>query len=226
MVHVKPREVLDEKKDRGAAKVGNFSSAYGASASTLERKIEQDTGKKPEEGTGQRLLKALEKRQPVAQDFLIKMERVPEKPGYYRASSGRIRHFSSHDPKYLDDIDEHLTMGLFKSMGREARNFPMQESVASTAARAGKWLLDAYIKLKMRAKPLIILYDSVVTLCPLEERFKVAQLHQLFMTDENTWEYHGRKMNYPIDTDYVYRWSAKPDKNDKKLLEDKTYKTN
>lgn len=201
------------------------SSAYGASASTLERKIEQDTGKKPEEGTGQRLLKALEKRQPVAQDFLIKMERIPEKPGFYRAASGRIRHFSSHDPKYLNDIDEHLTMGLFKSMGREARNFPMQESVAATAARAGKWLLDAYIKLKLQAKPLIILYDSVVTLCPLEERFKVAQLHQLFMTDENTWEYHGRTMNYPIDQLFCYRWSAKPSKDETKLLEDPKWRT-
>ena len=190
------------------------NSAYGASASTLERKIEQDTGKKPEEGTGQRLLKALEKRQPVAQDFLIKMERVPEKPGYYRAASGRLRHFSSHDPK------------LFRSMGREARNFPMQESVAATAARAGKWLLDAYIKLGMQARPLIILYDSVVTLCPLEERFKVAQLHQLFMTDENTWTYHGRTMNYPIDQLFCYRWSDKPSKDETKLLEDKTYKTN
>lgn len=222
MVHIKPREVLDEKKDRGAAKVGNFSSAYGASASTLERKIEQDTGKKPEEGTGARLLKALEKRQPVAQDFLIKMERTPVKPGFYRAASGRIRHFSSHDPKYLDDIDEHLTMGLFKSMGREARNFPMQESVAATAARAGKWLLDTYIKLNMQARPLIILYDSVVTLCPLSERFKVAQMHQLYMTDKNTWEYHGRSMNYPIDTDFVFRWSSKPTKVEKELLEDKT----
>jgi DNA polymerase I-like protein with 3'-5' exonuclease and polymerase domains len=202
------------------------SSAYGASASTLERKIEQDTGKKPEEGTGQRLLKALEKRQPVAQDFLIKMERVPEKPGYYRAASGRLRHFSSHDPKYIDEIDEQLTMGLFRSMGREARNFPMQESVAATAARAGKWLLDAYIKLGMQARPLIILYDSVVTLCPLEERFKVAQLHQLFMTDENTWTYHGRTMNYPIDQLFCYRWSDKPSKDETKLLEDKTYKTN
>lgn len=226
MVHVKPREVLDEKKDRGAAKVGNFSSAYGASPSTLERKIEQDTGKKPEEGTGQRLLKALEKRQPVAQDFLIKMERVPEKPGYYRAASGRIRHFSSHDPKYRDEIDEYLTMGLFKSMGREARNFPMQESVASTAARAGKWLLDTYFKLKMKARPLIILYDSVVTICPLEERFRVAKLHQLFMTDMNKWEYHGRTLVYPIDTDYVYRWTEKPSGADKKMLEDTSYKTN
>lgn len=124
MVHGKPREVLDEDKDRGAAKVGNFSSAYGASASTLERKIEQDTGKKPEEGTGERLLKALEKRQPVAQDFLVKMEGTPNRPGFYRAASGRIRHFAKHAQKYLDQLDEHLTDGLFKSMGREARNFP------------------------------------------------------------------------------------------------------
>lgn len=225
MVHIKPREVLDEKKDRGAAKVGNFSSAYGASASTLERKIEQDTGKKPEEGTGERLLSALEKRQPVAQDFLIKMERIPARKGTYRAASGRLRHFISHGEKYLDMLDEHLTSGLFKSMGREARNFPMQESVAATAARAGKWLLDTYIKQGMQARPLIILYDSVVTLCPLEERFKVAEYHQKYMTDANTWEYHGRTMSYPIDTDLVYRWSSKPDKHDKELLTDKNWKT-
>lgn len=200
------------------------SSAYGASASTLERKIEQDTGKKPEDGTGERLLRALEKRQPVAQDFLIKMERVPAKPGYYRAASGRIRHFVSHDPKYADDLDEYLTLGLFRSMGREARNFPMQESVAATAARAGKWLLDAYIKLKLKARPLIILYDSVVTLCPLEERFKVAQLHQLYMTDLNAWEYHGRKLVYPIDQLFCYRWSCKPSKEESILLNDANWK--
>ena len=225
MVHNKPREVLDEKKDRGAAKVGNFSSAYGASASTLERKIEQDTGKKPEEGTGEKLLQALEKRQPIAQDFLLKMERIPQKKGLYRAASGRLRHFSSYDPKYEDEIDDYLTQGLFKSMGREARNFPMQESVAATAARAGKWLLDSYIKMKLKARPLIILYDSVVTLCPLHERFKVEQLHQLFMTTQNTWDYHGRTMNYPIDTDFVYRWSTKPTKDEKKLLNDKNWNT-
>jgi uracil-DNA glycosylase family 4 len=226
MVHVLPREVLDEKKDRGAAKVGNFSSAYGASPSTLERKIEQDTGIKPAEGTGDRLLKMLEKRQPIAQEFLVKMERIPAKSGVYRAASGRLRHFTSHGEKYMDVLDEHLTSGLFKSMGREARNFPMQESVAATAARAGKWLLDAYIKGGMKARPLIILYDSVVTLCPLAERFKVADMHQKFMTDDNTWKYHGTTMNYPIDTDFVYRWSSKPTKAEIKLLNDKTYLTN
>ena len=225
MVHTKPREVLDDKKDRGAAKVGNFSSAYGASASTLERKIEQDTGKKPEEGMGEKLLKSLERRQPVAQDFLIKMENIPAKKGVYRAASGRLRHFTSHE-KYLDILDEHLTTGLFRSMGREARNFPMQESVAATAARAGKWLLDAYIRKGMKARPLIILYDSVVTLCPLSERFEVDRLHQRYMTDENTWVYHNRTMNYPIDTDYVYRWSSKPSEEDTEKLKNKNWKIN
>lgn len=201
------------------------SSAYGASASTLERKIEQDTSKKPEEGTGEKLLKALQKRQPVAQEFLVKMENTPQKPGYYRAASGRLRHFISHGDKYMDQLDENLTSGLFRSMGREARNFPMQESVAATAARAGKWLLDTYIRLGMKARPLIILYDSVVTLCPLSERFEVAKFHQTFMTDVNTWHYHGRDMSYPIDTDFVYRWSSKPSKTDKKLLNDNTWNT-
>jgi len=100
------------------------NSAYGASPATLERKIEQDTGKKPIAGVGDKLLKALEKRQPIAQDFLVKIEKVPAKSGAYRAASGRIRHFTSHGEKYLDILDEHLTTGLFRSMGREARNFP------------------------------------------------------------------------------------------------------
>jgi len=52
MVHATPRELLDSKKDRSAAKVAVFSSAYGASPATLERKIEQDTGKKPIAGVG------------------------------------------------------------------------------------------------------------------------------------------------------------------------------
>lgn len=227
MVHLKPREVLDDKKDRNAAKIARFSSTYGASASTLERKIEQETGTKPPEGSGDKLLAALAKIQPVAEDFLIKMESVPHKPGYYRAASGRLRHFISHEEKYSDNMDENLTSGLFKSMGREARNFPFQESVAATAARAGKWLLDAYIRGGLRARPLAILYDSVVTLCPISERFRVAEMHQKYMTDINTWTYHGRTLSYPIDTDYVYRWSAKLDKTDKELIQlnDKNWNT-
>jgi hypothetical protein len=108
--------------------------------------------------------------------------------------------------------------GLIKALGREARNFYMQSSVADTSARAGKWLLDYYIKHNMQARPLVILYDSVVTLCPLEERHIVAKLHQRFMTDENTWTYYGKEMNYPIDNDFVMRWSTTDLTSEEKAL--------
>lgn len=120
----KPREIMDEKIERFMAKSARFGSVYGASAATMERKIEQDTGHKPEPGIGDRLLKALAKQQPIAEEFLRKMENLPIKPGYYRAASGRIRHFVTHGKKYSDQMDESLTSGLMKSMGREARNFP------------------------------------------------------------------------------------------------------
>lgn len=223
VVQAKPREIMDEKIERFMAKSARFGSVYGASATTMERKIEQDTGHKPEPGIGDRLLKALAKQQPIAEEFLRKMENLPIKPGYYRAASGRIRHFVTHGKKYTDQMDESLTSGLIKSMGREARNYPFQESVASTAARAGKWLLDAYMRLGMKARPMIILYDSVVTLCPLKERFQVAKMHQTFMTDVNKWKYDDREFNYPIDTDFVYRWTCKPAEADKKQLTDTTW---
>ena len=38
------------------------------------------------------------------------------------------------------------------------------------------------------------------------------------MTDRNRWTYHGREMNYPIETKFVFRWSAKPTPEEKKQL--------
>lgn len=225
MVNHQPREVLREKEDRGGTgKVGNFSSAYGAVGITLERKIEADTGVKPPEGTGQAILDALAKRQPVATEFLISLEEAPNSPGFLRANSGRVRHFLSH-PDNIWGISSRQKQGLLNSQGREARNFFMQESVAATAARAAKWLLHNLQEYGFQARPMTVLYDSVVTHCPVEERMAVAKLHQHFMTDVNNWQYHGRWFNYPIDTDFVDAWSAKPSKERKVLLEDPTWRT-
>jgi len=102
----------------------------------------------------------------------------------------------------------------------------MQESVASTAARAAIWLTEHFYKHNMKARIVTILYDSVVTLCPLEERFEVAKLHQKYMCDLNTWEYHGRTMNYPIDTDFVYRWSESPTDEESEQLNSPNFHTN
>ena len=210
MVTHKPREILDKDVERkGLGKVGNFSSAYRASPTTLERKIEQDTGVKPDEGVGQAVLDALRARQPIAVAFLEAMEEVPAEKGMWRAASGRVRHCPMGVTRGRE------ARNILASLGRELRNFPFQESVAATAARAANWLLKYFREQGMKARPLIILYDSVVTLCPLEEAEAVAELHQRFMCDENNWTYHNREMNYPIDTDYNKRWSTKPSEEEK-----------
>lgn len=225
MVKQQPRESLKKKIDRdGIGKTGNFQTAYGATPNALERKIEQSTGTEPEEGIGERILNALDLRQPVAQQFLKDMEMKPRDPGYIRAASGRIRHFVTHGDRFDRMVDYSTMQRLYGGMGREARNFLMQESVAATAARAGQWLLRAFRSCDMVARPLIILYDALVTLCPLHERFRVAEMHQMFMTDANTWVYHNRKMNYPIDTDFCYRWSTPPTEEEARQLNDKTWK--
>ena len=218
MMYGIPREKLDKEIHRSAAKVGNFQSMYGASETTLERKIEQDTGRKPEPGTGKRILDALARRQPVATQFLLDVEKAPAENKCLVAASGRKRHFATHYNKGVRYSNKYDAKKLNSSMGREARNFYMQESVASTSAKAAKWLLDYYLKNNMQARPMVVLYDSVVTLCPLEERHIVEKLHSRYMTDENVWTYHGVEMNYPIDTEILVRWSTKPTKEEKVAL--------
>jgi hypothetical protein len=70
----------------------------------------------------------------------------------------------------------------------------------------------------MKARPMVTLYDAICTLCPIEERFRVKDLHQEFMCDKNTWTYHDRELKYPIDTDYCIKWSTKPTKEQHNLL--------
>ena len=182
------------------------SSAYGATGETLERKIEADTGAKPPEGTGQALLDAIGRRQPIATAFLEAVAEIPRHPGKMRAASGRIRHFYLH-PDNFYGISQRQQRGMAAGMGREARNFPMQESVASTASRAGNWLLEYGRKHGLHGRPMVILYDSVVTLCPIEEREIWVKAHKLFMDLKNGWWYHGRVLTYPIDTEINPGWS-------------------
>lgn len=207
-VRRKPREMLNKGVDRVAAKRGNFGAIYGIMAGTLERQIEQESGQKPEEGTGQAVLDALESSRAVAFGFLKELEETPINPGWLQAASGRKRRFALH-PFSLGGISSRSRKSMISSQAREARNYYFQESVAATAARASVWLLREYRKRGMKARPMIVLYDSVVTLCPPHEREIVSVLHQRYMTDLNCWSYHGRIMNYPIDLEHCARWSTK-----------------
>lgn len=184
------------------------NSAYGATGTTLERKIEADTGVKPAPGTGQALLDALARRQPVATAYLKSMEELPEKPGFYRADSGRLRHFILPPESY--GYSPRLRASMISAQGREARNFPMQESVAATAMRAGNAQLQFARRFILQGVPLTVLYDSILTWAPLEERFIWAKAHELCMHLANGWLNHGRVLRYPIDTEMNVGWSLKP----------------
>lgn len=215
----KPREVLHKKKHRdGLGKTGNFKSAYGSSAGGMERAIEAETGVKPDEGTGDAILKSLALRQPIADAFLKEMEMIPtsDNPRIY-AASGRIRHLATH--AYDATVNQRIRDNVNSSLGRIARNFCMQASVADTAARAALWLNEYYISRGMKARVCMLLYDSVVSLCPVEERHAVSLLHDLFMFRINQWKYHDRILNYPIDTELNWRWSERPSKKDQKKLD-------
>lgn len=218
MTYKKPREIMKKKVERGAGKVGNFATAYGASPATLERKIESDTGTKPAEGTGQALLDALKEQQPVAENWLLSMESVPLQ-GFYQAYSGRIRHFSL-PPK---DLPKRERERILSGMSREARNYPIQHSVANIASQAAVKLTEYYIKHGMTARVIMVLYDSVVTVCAIEERFIVRELHERFMNTETFEVYHGRELHYPCDHEFNYAWSYNPGKEARAKLNDKAW---
>lgn len=44
-------------------------------------------------------------------------------------------------------------------------------------------------------------------MCPFHEREIWKRAHELFMFRANCWEYHGRILNYPIDTEVNAGWS-------------------
>jgi hypothetical protein len=71
------------------------------------------------------------------------------------------------------------------------------------------------------------LYDSVVTLCPLEERFLVQRLHDVVMSELNTWTYEDqygkRVLKYGVDNEFNYRWSTRPSKTEQAQLDDPTW---
>lgn len=188
------------------------NSAYGATASSLERKIEADTGVKPDEGVGEKGLDAIRARQPKASQFLDDMEKVPLSPGYARAASGRVRHCVLHSRGA--EVGWRTRNSQESALGREMRNFYMQESVGATSMRACIWAMNIYRRLGMQAYVMTCLYDSLVSLCPLEERFVVDRIHTAVMSLLNTWDYEhdGEVMTlqYDIETDFNYRWSTKP----------------
>lgn len=220
-----PREEMNKKRDRGAAKVVTFSSAYGATASSLARKVEADTGSKVTEEEAQALLNAIEERQPRATIFFHEMEEAPVRgEPFIRAASGRKRHL-----RVLGQLSGGMWNPARKSsitaLGRECRNFKMQESVAATASLASINILDfLLIHPELKGYPIVCLYDSLVIHCPEEEREIWKKVLELYMHARNGWWYEGDILRYPIDTEVNAGWSTKATGRKYEELHDPEYK--
>ncbi len=212
-MHSKDREELDADIDRLAGKIGMFSIPYGASPKLLERTIESITGIKPSQGTGDKLIDAYETKFPIAAAFLKAQEACVEDPGYYRSISGRVRHFHTHGLS-TEGLSEKARKSLMAPLSREARNYPMQEIVAATMARAVNLLVSEFKSQGMQSRPMILLHDALTVLSPIEERWQVKDLLQKCMSDATTWDVNGKTLKFAIDVDFSYRWGMKPTKEE------------
>ena len=83
--------------------------------------------------------------------------------------------------------------------------------------------MNAYKRYGMQSEVMVTLYDSILTLGPLNERFAVNRLHDLYICELNAWNYDGRILRFGIDTDFNYAWSTKPNKAQKAQLADPSW---
>lgn len=218
-----PRETMNKKKDRGAAKVVTFSSSYGGTASSIARKIESDTGEKVTEDEAQDLLDAIEQRQPRATAFFHEMENLPRSGALFlQAASGRKRHLRvlSLINKPERNLNNSARNSALTALGRECRNYQLQESVAAVAAIACANLVGFKYKWNLRGSLIACLYDSCVVHCPVEERAIWQKALNLYMTLSNGWKYGDDILRYPTDCELNAGWSTKATGEFKEQLHD------
>lgn len=214
-----PREVLDERMARdGIGKVGNFSIPYGALGPLLERMIEVNTGRKPKEGIGEKMRETYATRYTVAWRFCERMEEIVEDPGWYKSTSGRIRHFFFNELVDVGGLSEYSRNGILSPLKRQARNFPIQEGVAATAQRALELFLERRQQQGLDCRMMCLLYDAMTILAPLEQARASAKLLRECMTTLNQWTNHGVTWNHEVDEAFGFRWGVKPRDDEKKVL--------
>lgn len=232
----KCREIMSKKKDRGAGKVLNFSSGYGGKPPSLKRKVDSDTGENIAITTVENMLQAIYDSHIVASRWLEMLEKAPKKTDRLVAASGRIRHLHTLGSHVLRDDDNQFGMSAYEvsrglgALGRECRNYFMQESVGASASRACvdlvKFALD-YRPYGLQGGPIVCLYDSVVVHCPVNERAIWQKALLLYMTLKVGWAYNDkwglRVLRYPSDCELNAGWSTAPEHDEAVLLHDASY---
>lgn len=236
-----PREWMIPKYDgkgkdvyrNGIGKVGNFQLQYGAGGPGIEQSIEAVTLVKPAPGIGEAIIQAFAARFPDAARYQEERAMDPQRddlpPGvlpHYQSPAGRIRHFYGFTPAQMEEfnISSFQMDKVFAALGREARNFPQQNMVAEHMARAGCMMLQEMRERGMKARPCVLLYDALNSLCPMEERHEVFKLHQKYMSDVLTWPIRNKKgeilrrLRFDVDNEFVFRWSVGLSTEEKSIL--------
>ena len=81
--------------------------------------------------------------------------------------------------------------------------------------------LEELRKENMKARPMILLYDALTILSPIEERWKVQELMHKCMSTDNSWTIHGRQLTYTIDVGFTNRWGASPTEDMVQILSER-----
>ena len=209
-----PREKLKKNIHRAAGKQGNFSIPYGAADSLIEWAIEIQTGQKPEEGTGEKIINAYLTKYPDVANWLENQEELVEEEGEIQSITGSKRHF--HVKGFGRGLSERAYKAIVEPLKRQSRNWPIQSIVAHSLAIAVVEANDLYEQRGMQARVCIPLYDALFTLCPISEVEHVKQVHQEAMSDSAIWNFGDRKLQFELDSEVTLRWACPMDEEDQK----------
>lgn len=213
------REKLSKAEARdGAGKVGNFSIPYQAGGPSLERLIEANTGIKPKEGTGEKMREAYAKLYPTAWRFLEMCQTLPQSPGYQVGLAGRVRHYFYNELESVEGLSEYARKSVISPLTRQACNFYMQNVVAETTALALLKFIAMRKELGLKSRVMMLLYDAITMVCPLEEAKIATAIMQSCLTTWTPWNVSGRTFNFESDLTYYFRWGVKMTKEQKALL--------
>jgi uracil-DNA glycosylase family 4 len=207
-----PREKLDKNSTRDAAgKASNFQIPYQASGKLLERLIENATGKKPEEGTGDKLIEAYKLQKPQAWEWLETRKQEIFDPGYYTGPSGYKRHWKlpSDDVWMPSKLKEKIISGI----QRQASNIGLQSLVADTLQRA--LLINKFFRENnFKTRAVVPLYDALYLISPIDEIDLAKDALAHYLSKANFWNLPGGRLSFNIDVEITKAWGTKMTKQE------------
>jgi len=182
--------------------------------------VEIDTGEKPPEGTGEKIIEAYSKTKPTCWEFLDECRGLPASKGYYQSPTGYKRHFHVHTN--TDGIPQWLVKKINSPQEREACNIPMQSIVAYFLAKACIGMLEEIREKDLPFQIVCPLYDALYVKSPIDRIDECKALMIKWLHEKTFVELPGGILRFNLDEETTIRWATKPDYKEKELLSKKS----